>query len=68
MIPSQAKKKIQNIRRRTSYIDSERKKSKPMTIAAGFCCPDGVVLCADSQFTVPDSMKLPTPKFGWGTN
>ncbi len=29
-----------------------------MTIAAGFRCRDGIVLCADSQFTIGDSIKL----------
>jgi hypothetical protein len=33
-----------------------------MTIAAGFCCSDGVVLCADTQYTVPETMKYPDSK------
>ncbi len=33
-----------------------------MTIAAGFCCSDGVVLCADTQFTVPGGIKYPESK------
>jgi hypothetical protein len=33
-----------------------------MTIAAGFCCSDGVVLCADTQYTIPETMKYPDSK------
>jgi hypothetical protein len=33
-----------------------------MTIAAGFCCSDGVVLCADTQFTIPGGSKYPESK------
>jgi hypothetical protein len=33
-----------------------------MTIAAGFCCHDGLVLCADTQITVAGSMKYPESK------
>jgi hypothetical protein len=33
-----------------------------MTIAAGFKCMDGVVLCADSQVSYGDLMKFPTQK------
>jgi hypothetical protein len=33
-----------------------------MTIAAGFCCEDGVVLCADTQLTIPGSLKYPESK------
>lgn len=34
----------------------------PVTIAAGFRCRDGVVLCADSRITVPGFLKAEEPK------
>lgn len=39
-----------------------------MTIAAGFVCSDGIVMCADSQETYAD-LKWPVQKLqveGWG--
>jgi len=33
-----------------------------MTIAAGFRCMDGVVLCADTQETIPEYLKIHGPK------
>ena len=33
-----------------------------MTIAAGFRCADGVLLCADSQLTIPAYLKFPEAK------
>jgi len=33
------------------YIHSDNRRSKAMTIAVGFRCVDGVVLCADTQMT-----------------
>ncbi|MCI0626779.1 MAG: hypothetical protein L0387_34890 [Acidobacteria bacterium] len=33
-----------------------------MTIAAGFRCSNGVVLCADTQMTVPGTLKYPESK------
>src|ERR1035438_480933 len=41
---------------------SERKRKNKMTIAAGFCCSDGIVLCADTQYTIPETMKYPDSK------
>jgi hypothetical protein len=41
---------------------SDRKRGNRLTIAAGFCCSDGVVLCADTQYTVPETMKYPDSK------
>lgn len=35
-----------------------------MTIAAGFHCKDGVLLCADTQMTVPWLLKYPESKMG----
>lgn len=35
---------------------------KVVTIAAGFVCKDGIVLCADSQETVNDYLKVSVPK------
>jgi hypothetical protein len=35
---------------------------KRVTIAAGFCCTDGIVLCADSQETIDDYLKVSAPK------
>ena len=29
-----------------------------MTIAAGFCCSDGVVICADRELTYPEAVRL----------
>jgi len=39
-----------------------------MTIAAGFHCADGVVLCADTQQTIPDYLKTNVSKFLAMTN
>lgn len=39
-----------------------RREKRSMTIAAGFCCSDGVVLCADTQLTIPGSLKYPESK------
>jgi 20S proteasome alpha/beta subunit len=41
------------------YIRPERKqeRKRPMTIALGIRTPDGIVLCSDSQLTVPQQMK-----------
>lgn len=33
-----------------------------MTIAAGFCCSDGIVLCADTQITIQGTLKYPESK------
>jgi len=33
-----------------------------VTIAAGFCCQDGIVLCADTQETIPGYLKSSTQK------
>ncbi|OLB41103.1 MAG: hypothetical protein AUH11_00365 [Acidobacteria bacterium 13_2_20CM_57_17] len=33
-----------------------------MTMVAGFCCTDGIVLCADSQETLDGYLKVDTPK------
>jgi Proteasome subunit len=33
-----------------------------MTIAAGFCVSDGVLLCADTQLTIPGYLKYPESK------
>jgi hypothetical protein len=43
------------------YI-APRKGARSMTIAAGFRCMDGVVLCADSQITIPGLLKYPESK------
>jgi hypothetical protein len=37
-----------------------------MTIAASFCCSDGVVLCADSQLTFPEMLKYADSKLRIG--
>jgi Proteasome subunit len=37
-------------------------KGKSMTIAAGFSCSDGIVLCADSQITAQDGTKYTARK------
>jgi hypothetical protein len=45
-----------------------RKPSRPprenrvVTIAAGVMCPDGIVMCADSQETVGEYLKVFKPK------
>ncbi len=54
------KKKIPQ-RPQKPYI-APRKGKRSVTIVAGFCCTDGVVLCADTQITVPGSMKYPESK------
>lgn len=59
------KKKAFPAVRQPRYSGPLRKKK--MTIAAGFCCSDGVVLCADTQYTVPASMKYPESKLRMGT-
>ncbi len=33
-----------------------------MTIAAGFCCPDGIVLAADTQYTLGYMTRIQGPK------
>jgi hypothetical protein len=49
-------------RPRKPYISPRKGKKESMTIVAGFCCNDGLVLCADTQITVPGSMKYPESK------
>jgi hypothetical protein len=39
------------------YIQPDKREKKAMTIALGFFCMDGVVLCSDSQVTTPGHMK-----------
>jgi hypothetical protein len=39
------------------YIRPAHKEAKAMTIALGFPCIDGIVLCCDSQMTAPGQMK-----------
>jgi hypothetical protein len=39
------------------YIRPVRRENKAMTIAVGFRCSDGIVLCADSQITARDGLK-----------
>jgi len=58
--PTRPKKKIPQ-RTRKPY-SAPRKGKRSMTIVAGFCCTDGIVLCADTQITVPGSMKYPESK------
>jgi hypothetical protein len=52
------------------YIPPQRKGVKAMTIAAGFRCKDGVVLCADTEVTIPGWLKFRGSKIrtgGWPT-
>lgn len=51
-------------RRKTPYSEYPRKNK--MTIAAAFCCSDGVVLCADSQYTYPETLKYQESKLRMG--
>jgi 20S proteasome alpha/beta subunit len=46
----------------TPYIRADRPKAKPMTIALGVQAPDGIILCSDSQLTVPQYMKYSDSK------
>lgn len=46
----------------TPYIRPELPKAKPMTIALGIQTPDGIVLCSDSQLTIPQYMKYSDSK------
>src|SRR5208282_3434119 len=39
------------------YILPNKRETKAMTIALGFPCIDGIVLCSDSQVTTPGAMK-----------
>lgn len=54
------------IRHRKPYIPfkpAERlKRGKAMTMVAGFVCSDGVVLCADTEMTIPGWVKFPGAK------
>jgi hypothetical protein len=42
---------------RKPYIQPDKREKKAMTIALGFPCIDGIVLCSDSQVTMPGHMK-----------
>lgn len=44
------------------YIRPDKRGIKAMTIAAGFRCADGIVLCADSQITAADGTKYNAEK------
>jgi hypothetical protein len=44
------------------YIQPDKREKKAMTIAAGFRCSDGIVLCADSQITAADGTKYNAEK------
>src|SRR5271170_6684014 len=51
------------------YIRPNDRRNKVMTIAAGFKCSDGIVLCADSQMTASDGTKYNAPKiFSYSEN
>jgi Proteasome subunit len=51
------------------YIRPAIKGAKKMTIAAGFRCSDGIVLCADSQMTATDGTKYNAQKiFSYSKN
>lgn len=53
----------QDCRRQIGYIPSrDGRKKTPVTVAAGFRCADGVLLCADSQITFPGYLKFPRAK------
>jgi len=44
------------------YIHPKVREANNMTIAAGFRCSDGIVLCSDSQITAPDGTKYNAQK------
>lgn len=46
----------------TPYIRRDLPKARPMTIALGIQTPDGIVLCSDSQLTIPQYMKYSDSK------
>src|SRR6185437_4269230 len=39
------------------YIPSDKREARALTIALGFHSLSGIVLCSDSQFTIPQYMK-----------
>src|SRR5208283_3493768 len=45
------------------YIRLQRMGAQAVTIAAGFQCSDGVVLCADTEINVTGFVKFPGSKF-----
>ena len=45
------------------YIRPQRMGAQAVTIAAGFQCSDGVVLCADTEINVAGFVKFPGSKF-----